>query len=47
VTLIAKEAQPLKFRQTAEGLVCTLPARAAPAEQPYALRIEGNMPLGL
>ncbi|MBS1820950.1 MAG: alpha-L-fucosidase [Acidobacteria bacterium] len=47
VTLIGKQSQTVKFRQTDEGLVCTLPTRTAPAEQPYVLRIEGNMPLGL
>jgi alpha-L-fucosidase len=47
VALIGKETRPVKFRQTAEGLVCTLPARTASAEQPYTLRIEGSMSLGL
>ena len=47
VTLAGKQSQPVKFRQTDEGLVYTLPARTAPAEEPYVLRIEGNMPLGL
>jgi alpha-L-fucosidase len=37
---------PLKFRQTAELLQVELPQGGADASMPYALRIEGNMPLG-
>ena len=47
VVLIGQQVQPVKFRQTAEGLVCTLPPRSGASDQPYTLRIEGMMPLGL
>jgi alpha-L-fucosidase len=43
VTLLGKQTQPLKFLQTADGLVITLPAEGAKGEQPYALSIEGHM----
>jgi alpha-L-fucosidase len=47
VSLLGKHPRPVKFRQTAEGLVCTLPPQDAKIDQPYTLRIEGTMPLGL
>jgi alpha-L-fucosidase len=43
VTLLGKQSQPVKFRQTADGLVVGLPQQSAKAEQPYALRVEGHM----
>ena len=36
----------LKFRQTPEALVVSLPEMTAPSKMPYVLRIEGNLPLG-
>jgi alpha-L-fucosidase len=47
VALIGKQAQPVKFRQTQEGLVFTLPARASGGQLPYVLRVEGTLPIGL
>lgn len=41
VTLLGQHSQPLKFRQTAEALICTLPPNPIPSETPYTLRIEG------
>ncbi len=45
VTLAGSNA-PLRFEQTADALVVTLPSDSAPTRMPYALRIEGNLPLG-
>ena len=39
--------EPLKFVQTAAGLSVTLPAGDAGLRMPYALRIEGSMPLAV
>jgi alpha-L-fucosidase len=47
VTLLGPSAQPVKFKQTAEGLAVTLPAAAPIAAMPYMLRIEGMQGLGL
>jgi alpha-L-fucosidase len=47
VTLLGGQGQPAKFRQTADGLVCTLPSGGATKDQPYTLRIEGTLALGL
>lgn len=47
VALIGKSTQPVKFRQTADGLTFTLPSGAARADVPYVLRIEGMLPVGL
>jgi alpha-L-fucosidase len=47
VTLLGPSAQPVPFKQTAEGLVVTLPPAAPIANMPYALRIEGTQGLGL
>jgi hypothetical protein len=47
VTLLGKNSQPVKFRQTAAGLVFALPSSTVRDEQPYTLRIEGTMPFGL
>ena len=48
VTLLGPAAVPVTFRQTAEGLVVTLPAGPPPsgAGLPYGLRIEGSRGLG-
>jgi alpha-L-fucosidase len=47
VTLVGKQSQPVKFTQSTEGLVVTLPQQIAKSEHPYALRIEGEVPLGI
>lgn len=47
VSLVGRQVKPVKFKQTSDGLVCTLPDRTAPSDQPYTLRIEGTMSLGL
>jgi alpha-L-fucosidase len=46
VTLLGPTAQPLKFQQTAEALVVTMPPAAPSPNMPYALRIEGTRGLG-
>lgn len=45
VTLLGSVLTPLKFRQTAEALVVTMPPTPT-SSQPYTLRIEGTHPLG-
>ena len=47
VTLIGRQAQAVKFRQTAEGLVFTLPGKRSGGQLPYVLRFEGTLPIGL
>ncbi|RZU41500.1 alpha-L-fucosidase [Edaphobacter modestus] len=47
VSLLGKQPQPVKFHQTAEGLVLILPPQTAKSEQPYVLRVEGMVPVGL
>lgn len=47
VSLVGRQVKPVKFKQTSDGLACTLPDRTAPSDQPYTLRIEGTMSLGL
>lgn len=37
---------PLKFQQTPDGLVVSLPVGEAGSRMPYGLRIEGSLPLG-
>jgi alpha-L-fucosidase len=39
-------SEPLRFAQTADALVVTLPARGSATRMPYVLRIEGSLPLG-
>jgi alpha-L-fucosidase len=45
VTLLGS-AEPLQFQQTATALSVTLPANPISSQMPFALRINGNMPLG-
>lgn len=45
VTLLGARPQPLSFRQTPQALVVDMPREQA-GNFPYALRIEGNMPMG-
>lgn len=45
VNLLGKQSQPIKFRQTSEALVCTLPPETTKVGQPYTLRIEGSIGL--
>ena len=45
ITLLASPSAPVKFEQTAEALVVTLPAQAQPDGLPYVLRIEGQRSL--
>lgn len=45
VTLLGPTPKPLKFRQTSEALIVTMPP-SAKSTQPYTLRIEGTHPLG-
>jgi alpha-L-fucosidase len=46
VTLVGSDA-PLRFKQTATALQVTMPPQAGAASRmPYALRIDGSMPLG-
>ena len=45
VTLLGHDA-PLTFRQTPDALLVTLPSSAPIRDMPYALRIQGSMPLG-
>ena len=47
VTLLGPTQQPLKFTQTADALVVTLPATAPSPNMPYTLRIEGSQGLGM
>ena len=47
VTLLGPTPQPVKFQQTAEALVVTLPAAAPIAGMPYTLRIEGSQGSGV
>jgi alpha-L-fucosidase len=47
VTLLGPSPQPVKFQQTAEALVVTLPLAPPIANMPYTLRIEGSQSLGL
>ena len=44
VSLLGNNMQPVKFRQTTDGLLVTLPK--ANSEEPYGLRVEGSWPLG-
>jgi alpha-L-fucosidase len=46
VTLLGA-AQPVPFKQSADGLVVTLPAKAPIEGMPYGLKIEGSEGLGL
>ncbi|MEO8736453.1 MAG: alpha-L-fucosidase [Edaphobacter sp.] len=45
VTLLGSDPTPLKFLQTSEALLVTMPP-APTLSQPYTLRIEGTHPLG-
>jgi alpha-L-fucosidase len=45
VTLLGSTPMPLKFRQTPEALIVTMPP-SAESSQPYTLRVEGTHPLG-
>ena len=47
VSLLGKAMRPVKFKQTSEGLVVTLPQQDVKTEQPYTLRMEGTIALGL
>jgi alpha-L-fucosidase len=47
VTLLGPAPQPVKFQQTAEALVVTLPPAAPSPGMPYTLRIEGSQGLGM
>ncbi|HMF52822.1 MAG TPA: hypothetical protein VK593_00635, partial [Edaphobacter sp.] len=47
VTLVGKQPRPVKFRQTSDALLCTLPAQTTKSDLPYTLRIEGTLPVGL
>jgi alpha-L-fucosidase len=46
VTLLAPQPTRLKFTQTAESLVVTLPAPPSASTMPYGLRVEGTHSLG-
>lgn len=45
VTLLGANTTPVKFRQTPEALIVTMP-QALLTGMPFTLRIEGSMPLG-
>lgn len=47
VMRIGKQAQAVKFRQTQDGLVFTLPGGTSSSGLPYVLRVEGTLPIGL
>jgi alpha-L-fucosidase len=47
VTLLGRSPQPVKFQQTADALVVTLPAADPILNMPYTLRIEGSQGLGI
>jgi alpha-L-fucosidase len=42
VTLLGPNPAPLTFKQTADGMVVTMPAASPSAGMPYTLRIEGS-----
>jgi alpha-L-fucosidase len=46
VMLLGDRPMALKFAQTPEALVVSMPPNASPSAAPYCLRIEGNHPLG-
>jgi alpha-L-fucosidase len=41
------DTAPLRFHQTAESLIVSLPVESSPSRMPYGLRIEGSLPLGV
>ncbi|HTH53918.1 MAG TPA: alpha-L-fucosidase [Edaphobacter sp.] len=47
VTLLGEHSQRVKFQQTSDALVCTLPPRSGLSDRPYVLKIEGTIPIGL
>ena len=46
VTLLGSEPTRLKFQQTAEALIVTMPANPGASAIPYGLKIEGTLSLG-
>jgi alpha-L-fucosidase len=44
---LAGSSAALKFKQTNEGLMVSLPAMDMKSRMPYGLRIQGTIPLGV